>query len=140
MARILVIDDEPDVLMLCRVNLSHIGHEVVEAGDAATGLAEARSALPDVIVLDLMMPRLDGFQLMEVLAADESLRSVPIVILSAKAAREDRLRSWGCGASAFITKPFAPAELAAVIERVHAMTPEERRAERARAVEEAREP
>ncbi len=78
MVRVLVIDDEPDVLLLCRVNLRHDGHEVLEAPDGATGLAMAAESPPDVVVLDLMLPAMDGYEVLAALrgsAATETCRS-----------------------------------------------------------------
>jgi DNA-binding response OmpR family regulator len=122
MARILVIDDEPDVLLLCRVNLEHAGHQVVEAGDGTHGIELARSEHPDAIVLDLMLPMLDGVEVLERLADDEATRALPVIILSAKTLREDRVRCLRAGAVAYLTKPFSPIELAELVSTVSAMS------------------
>jgi DNA-binding response OmpR family regulator len=111
--RALVIDDEPAIRMLCRVNLQAEGIEVAEAPDGAAGLVEARSFAPDVILLDVMMPGEDGFAVAERLRADEELRAVPILFLTARADVDDLDRIRRAGARGTITKPFNPVELAA---------------------------
>ncbi|HEV8565438.1 MAG TPA: response regulator [Actinomycetota bacterium] len=134
MARVLVIDDEPDVLLLCRVNLEHAGHEVLEALDAERGLELAFSQNPDVIVLDLMLPLRDGFDVLRELDAADQLKSVPVLVLSARARWEDRVRGWQAGASEYLTKPFSPIALTEVLERVNAMSPVDRQEHRAEAL------
>lgn len=126
MARVLVIDDEPDVLLLCRVNLGHAGHEVLEAPDGDRGLELARGSLPDAIVLDLMLPTMDGYAVLEALGADGATSDIPVVILTAKAQIQDRLRSWRGGAAEFITKPFSPQALLESLERLTTMSEAER--------------
>lgn len=126
MARILVVDDEPDVLLLCRVNLQHAGHEVLEASDGEQGLALAMAEVPDAIVLDLMLPRMDGYGVLSHLLADERTRDIPVLVLTAKAQREDRVRCWEEGASEYMTKPFSPATLSSTLAQLIEMTPEQR--------------
>ena len=134
MARVLVIEDEPDVLMLCRVNLEHAGHEVLEAPDAELGLVLARERRPDVIVLDLMLPRRDGYDVLRELGSDEDLKEVPVLVLTARVRWEDQVRGWQAGASEYLTKPFSPVVLTESLERVHAMTPKDRQVRRAEAL------
>lgn len=122
MARVLVIDDEPDVLLLCRVNLSHAGHEVLEAPDGARGVELARSEHPDAVILDLMMPGLDGVDVLGMLADDETTRDIPVMMLSAKTQRADRERCREAGAIVYVTKPFSPLELAALVETLARLT------------------
>ncbi len=126
MMRVLVIDDEPDVLLLCKLNLEHAGHEVLGALEAAEGLALAREARPDVVVLDLMLPAMDGYQVLAALREDAATRDLPVVILTAKAQMKDRMRCWEDGASDFVTKPFPPEQLLDSLDRVMAMTPNDR--------------
>jgi CheY-like chemotaxis protein len=126
MMRVLVIDDEPDVLLLCRLNLEHAGHEVLGALEAAEGLALARETRPDVVVLDLMLPAMDGYQVLAALQQDAATRDLPVVILTAKAQMKDRMRCWEDGASDFVTKPFPPEQLLDSLDRVTAMTPDDR--------------
>lgn len=126
MMRVLVIDDEPDVLLLCKLNLEHAGHEVLGALEAAEGLALAREARPDVVVLDLMLPAMDGYQVLAALQEDAATRDLPVVILTAKAQMKDRMRCWEDGASDFVTKPFPPEQLLDSLDRVMAMSPDDR--------------
>jgi CheY-like chemotaxis protein len=123
MVRVLVIDDEPDVLLLCRMNLRHDGHEVLEASDGATGLAIATATPPDVVVLDLMMPAMDGYGVLSALRHSEATRNVPVLVLSAKAQVEDRRRSLEAGCDVFLSKPFAPDQLAEALTDLVALDP-----------------
>jgi len=132
--RILVIDDEPDVLMLCRVNFELAGHEVVEAGSGEAGLELARSARPDVVVLDVMLPARDGFQVLGDLSSEQELADVPVILLTAKTQMADRLAGWRAGCTEFMSKPFSPNEFVETVGRVHAMTSEERSEHRKRAL------
>jgi CheY-like chemotaxis protein len=116
MGRVLVVDDEPDVLLLCRLNLQQRGHELLEAADGSTALALARDRHPDVIVLDLMLPGISGYDVLEALQRDEVTTDIPVLVLTAKSLRADRERSHGLGASAFLTKPFLPNELCEMVD------------------------
>lgn len=130
MVRVLVIDDEPDVILLCRVNLEFEGHEVLEAGSGEEGLAIAERELPDLIVLDIMLPRQDGFSVLRRLHERESTKDIPVVLLTAKAREDDQMRGWRTGADEYVTKPFSPVALTEAVARVAGMTPEERAASR----------
>lgn len=134
MARVLVIDDEPDVLLLCRVNLEHAGHEVLMAADGLHGVELARSERPDVIVLDLMMPRMDGYGVLEELSGDTGTRGVPVLILTARTRTEDQLRGWRAGAAGYLTKPFTPNSLTADVARLEHMSVSERDSYRSEAL------
>jgi len=116
--RVLVADDEPAIRALCRVNLQLEGVEVVEAEDGPTTLERASAAKPDLILLDLMMPELDGWQVAQRLEADQATRDIPIVVLSARAARSDVERAHDAGAVGYVVKPFDPVGLAAVVDRI----------------------
>lgn len=116
MSRILVVDDEPDVLLLCRLNLQQRGHEMLEAPDGSKALELARDRHPDVIVLDLMLPGMSGYDVLEALQRDEGTSDIPVLVLTAKSLRADRERSHGLGASAFLTKPFLPNELCEMVD------------------------
>lgn len=116
MGRVLVVDDEPDVLLLCRLNLQQRGHELLEASDGGRALELARERHPDVIVLDLMMPGINGYQVLEALQRDEATSDIPVLVLTAKSLRADRERSHGLGAAAFLTKPFLPSELCEMVD------------------------
>ena len=116
MTRVLVIDDEAPIRLLCRVNLEAEGMEVLEASDGPTGLEQARAAEPDVILLDVMMPGLDGWHVAEQLLEDDKTRSIPIVFLTARAEFRDRVRGLDLGGIDYVTKPFNPLELAPLVE------------------------
>ena len=110
--RVLVIDNEPPIRLLCRVNLEADGMQVLEASDGPTGLEKARNEEPDVILLDVMMPGLDGWQVAEALLDDRRTSSIPIVFLTARAEVRDRARGLDLGGIDYVTKPFNPIELA----------------------------
>ena len=113
MARVLVIDDEPDVRWLIRMSLERAGHEVLDAEDGLRGIALAMKQRPEVIVLDLMMPVMDGYGVLAELAKHGRTASVPVVVLSAKAIPDEADRATAAGARRFLEKPFDPDELAA---------------------------
>ena len=115
MTRVLVIDDEAPIRLLCRVNLEAEGMEVLEASDGPTGLEKARNEEPDVILLDVMMPGLDGWQVAEELLDSDSTSSIPIVFLTARAEVRDRARGLDLGGIDYVTKPFNPIELAPLL-------------------------
>jgi DNA-binding response OmpR family regulator len=118
MARVLVVDDEPDVLLLCRLNLEQRGHEVLEAPNGDEALDLARDGTPDLVVLDLMLPGIDGYQVLQSLRADERTSKIPVLVLTAKSLQADRERSRQLGAAAFLTKPFLPDELCDMVDEV----------------------
>ena len=115
MTRVLVIDDEAPIRLLCRVNLEAEGMQVLEASDGPTGLEKARNDEPDVILLDVMMPGLDGWQVAEELIDGESTSAIPIVFLTARAEARDRARGLDLGGIDYVTKPFNPVELAPLV-------------------------
>jgi DNA-binding response OmpR family regulator len=112
---VLVIDDEAPIRLLCRVNLEAEGMAVLEAADGPAGLEKARAERPDVVLLDVMMPGLDGWRVAEELLDDPSTRSIPIVFLTARAELRDRARGIDLGGVDYITKPFNPVELAPMV-------------------------
>jgi two-component system alkaline phosphatase synthesis response regulator PhoP len=115
MTRVLVIDDEAPIRLLCRVNLEAEGMSVLEAGDGPSGLAKASAEQPDVILLDVMMPGLDGWGVAEALLDDEQTVGIPIIFLTARAEFRDRARGLDIGGVDYITKPFNPVELAPLV-------------------------
>jgi two-component system alkaline phosphatase synthesis response regulator PhoP len=118
MTSVLIIDDEAPIRLLCRVNLEAEGMEVVEAADGQAGLEAARERIPDVVLLDVMMPGLDGWAVAEELLRDDRTKGVPIVFLTARADLRDRARGMDVGGVDYITKPFNPVELASVVRGV----------------------
>jgi len=113
--RILVVDDEPRMIRFIRLNLEHDGFDVSEAATGAAALTQLRDSLPDLMLLDVMMPELDGF---ETLRLVREISSVPVIMLTAKGDEEDRVRGLELGADDYITKPFSPREL---VSRVRAV-------------------
>ena len=116
MTRVLIIDDEAPIRLLCRVNLEAEGMEVSEAADGASGIEIARRERPDVILLDVMMPQLGGWEVADALLRDENTSEIPIIFLTARAEVRDRARGLDIGGVEYITKPFNPLELAPLIE------------------------
>ena len=112
---VLVIDDEEPIRLLCRVNLEAEGMGVLEARDGATGLEIARASTPDVILLDVMMPGLDGWSVAEELLDDPITEDIPIVFLTARAEVRDRARGLDLGGVDYVTKPFNPLDLAPLV-------------------------
>jgi len=112
---VLVIDDEAPIRLLCRVNLEAEGMEVLEASDGPAGLEQARNHTPDVILLDVMMPGLDGWRVAEELLDDPTTEDIPIVFLTARAELRDRARGIDLGGVDYVTKPFNPVELAPLV-------------------------
>jgi DNA-binding response OmpR family regulator len=132
--KVLVIDDEAAIRLLCRVNLEAEGMRVVEAADGRTGLTLARSERPDAVLLDVMMPGVDGWRVAEELLADDGTRDIPIIFLTARAEFRDRARGLDIGGIDYISKPFNPIELAslvqALVDRLHAGERDELRREK----------
>ena len=113
--KILVVDDDPNVVKLVRLYLERDGHEVLTASDGAAGLELAREEQPSLIVLDLMLPRMDGMEVCRTLRRESS---VPVVMLTAMVEEDDRLAGLDLGADDYVTKPFSPRELAARVRAV----------------------
>jgi DNA-binding response OmpR family regulator len=116
MPKILVIDDEAPIRLLCRVNLEAEGMSVIEAADGPSGVERARDEEPDVILLDVMMPGLDGWRVAEELLGDERTNGIPIIFLTARAEFRDRARGLDIGGVDYVTKPFNPLELAPLVQ------------------------
>ncbi|MEX2393385.1 MAG: response regulator [Actinomycetota bacterium] len=118
MTRVLVVDDDPQVLKLLRVNFELEGYDVIEAASGQEAIRAARTKRPDVIVCDVMMPGMDGFEVLEQLRADPKTADLPVVLCSAKAQRSDVVHGERSGADAYVTKPFDPQDLLDTVERV----------------------
>jgi DNA-binding response OmpR family regulator len=116
--RVLVIDDEAPIRLLCRVNLEAEKMDVLEAADGPSGLEEARTHRPDVILLDVMMPGLDGWRVAEHLLEDERTNEIPIIFLTARAEFRDRARGLDIGGVDYVTKPFNPLDLAPLVRQL----------------------
>jgi two-component system KDP operon response regulator KdpE len=113
--RILVVDDEPRMIRFIRMNLELEGYTVFEANDGVRALQQVRDTLPDLVILDVMMPELDGF---ETLRALREFSSVPVIMLTARAEEDDRVRGLELGADDYVTKPFSPRELVSRVKAV----------------------
>jgi two-component system phosphate regulon response regulator PhoB len=113
-----VVEDEPQIQELVAVNLEHIGHKVLRAGSAEEAEVAIRRALPDVLVLDWMLPGESGVAFARRLRADERTRELPILMLTARAMEQDKVSGLEAGADDYLTKPFSPKELAARIKAV----------------------
>jgi CheY-like chemotaxis protein len=112
---VLLVDDEQAIRTICRVNLEGDGLAVTEAADGAEALERVRRAHPSLVLLDVMMPGVDGWRVAEELAEDDETREIPVIFLSARAAHEDRLRAQELGAVGYVVKPFDPLELAGIV-------------------------
>lgn len=113
--RILVVDDEPRMIQVIRMNLEHDGFEVYEAPSGSKALDKLRDQIPDLIILDVMMPDLDGFETLRLI---REISTIPVIMLTAKGEEDDRVRGLELGADDYITKPFSPREL---VSRVRAV-------------------
>ncbi|MDQ8162483.1 MAG: response regulator transcription factor [Gemmatimonadota bacterium] len=125
--RILVVDDEPEIVALVTYHLAKLGYNVSMAANGQDALAHARRDHPALIVLDLMLPGLSGFDVLEQLRADESTRNIAVLMLTARREEPDRIRGLSLGADDYLTKPFSPAELVlrvgAILRRTGSTTP-----------------
>jgi len=117
-ATVLVVEDEPQIQELVAINLEHLGHKVLRAGSAEEAESAIRAALPDVVVLDWMLPGESGLSFARRLRSDERTRELPILMLTARAMEQDKLSGLEAGADDYLTKPFSPKELAARIKAV----------------------
>ena|SRR5688572_284325 len=109
--KVLVVDDEPDAIELIAFNLRKAGYEIFTADNGKDALQKARVFLPDIIVLDVMMPALDGFEVCRMLRRDPITEAIPIIMVTAKSTELDRILGLELGADDFVTKPFSPREL-----------------------------
>jgi len=110
-ARILAADDEPDALELIQVNLKSAGYDVITAADGNEALRKVRSVMPDLILLDIMLPEMDGLEICKTLRREKATAAIPIIMLTARAAEIDRVLGLELGADDYMTKPFSPREL-----------------------------
>jgi len=116
--RVLVVDDEPDIVELVSYNLKKEGFEVSSVPDGEEALAEIKKGKADILILDLMLPGLQGMELCRILRSDPKTKNLPIIMLTAKGEEVDRILGLETGADDYITKPFSPRELAARVKAV----------------------
>jgi two-component system phosphate regulon response regulator PhoB len=116
--KILVVDDEPDVLRMLQVVLGRRGHQVLAAASGMEGLVTAQGERPDLVLLDIMMEGMDGWEVLKLLKLDPATQAIPVVILSARVEPRDKIRGLQEGAVDYVTKPFSVRELLATIDAV----------------------
>lgn len=116
--RILVVDDEVDIVDMVKMRLEANDYDVITAYDGPEGLAKARKENPDLIILDLMLPKMDGYKVCAMLKRDQKYSSIPIVMFTARAQESDEKLGKELGADAYITKPFEPKVLLAKIQEL----------------------
>ncbi len=133
MSKVLIVDDEPDVLLLLRVNMEGAGFETTLAADGETALRRIEEEHPDVVLLDIMMPVMDGWGVLRELSARTDTPLV--VVVSAKSSDRDIVRALTSGAHEYVTKPFDPDDLVHIVERVLTSSAEELEAQRRKMIE-----
>jgi two-component system alkaline phosphatase synthesis response regulator PhoP len=116
--KILAVDDERHIVRLVQVNLEREGYKVVTAFDGKEALEKVDSENPDLVVLDVMMPYMDGFEVLQTLRKNPSTRELPVIMLTAKAQDADVFRGWQSGVDCYLTKPFNPKELITFVKRI----------------------
>lgn len=118
MARILIVDDSPSQLLGIQRIVEKLGHETITATDGAAGVDAAKASLPDLVLMDVVMPNLNGFQATRTLKREATTQHIPVVLVTTKDQDTDRMWGMRQGAKAYITKPFSEDELSEVLERV----------------------
>lgn len=116
--KILAVDDERHIVRLVQVNLERAGYQVVTAFDGREALEKVEAERPDLVVLDVMMPYMDGFEVLQTLRKNQNTRDLPVIMLTAKAQDADVFRGWQSGVDCYLTKPFNPMELIAFVKRI----------------------
>ena len=119
--KILTCDDEKHIVRLIQVNLERQGYEVMTAFNGAECLEKVKEDRPDLIVLDVMMPEMTGFEVLDILKKDPETENIPVIMLTARAQDSDVLRGWQSGVECYLTKPFNPMELIAFVKRIFSM-------------------
>lgn len=116
--RILLVDDEPDLVQMVSVRLAASGYEVIPAYDGQQALDQVKQVKPNLIILDLMLPKLDGYKVCRLLKFDERTKHIPVLIFTARAQVEDVTLATECGADAYLTKPFEAKTLLAKLQEL----------------------
>lgn len=119
--RILAVDDDEDLLLLYRVGLESDGHQVSQATSGVAAVESARGGAFDLVLLDMMLPVLDGFGVLDALSSDPSTSGLPVIIVSARVGISDQLRGLECGAVAYLTKPFSVDGLRGLVASIGAL-------------------
>ena len=120
MTKILVVEDDPDIRELLIDSLCDIGYDVMEAGDGGAGLQSALEGLPDIILLDMMMPVLDGLEVLDLLKSDPLTRFIPVIMVSARGQEQDISTALNSGAVSYLVKPWEPEDLEAKVRQAEA--------------------
>jgi len=118
--RVLIVEDEPNIVESLTFLLRRAAYDVVSVLDGDAALAHLRTRAPDVVILDLMLPRRNGFEVLKAIRTEPALRAVPVIILTAKGQPQDRKRAEEIGVDAFITKPFSNREIVDTVRRLTA--------------------
>jgi two-component system alkaline phosphatase synthesis response regulator PhoP len=129
-AVILVVEDEEDIRELCRANLEYEGYEVIEATNGKEALELLDQKVPDLILLDLMMPEVDGWEVLDKIKKKEEMAGVPVVLVTARQDLKSQLQGWQAQISDYLTKPFSPTALTAFVKRALGETDSSDEAER----------
>lgn len=116
--KILVVDDEINIRRLVQVNLEKEGYIIDQASDGVEALEKVKENKPDLVILDVMMPRKDGFETLKDLMSNPQTANIPVIMLTARAQDTDIFQGWASGVSCYLTKPFSPKELLTFTERV----------------------
>lgn len=116
--KILLVEDEPEFRLGVRMRLESKGYEVIEAEDGAVGLDKARNMAPDLIILDVMLPKMEGYQVARLLKFDAKYKPIPIIMLTARTQKSDKDMGSAVGVDAYLTKPFKAEELLEIIVRL----------------------
>lgn len=123
--KILAVDDEKHIVRLVEINLKKAGYEVMTAGNGREALDAVALSTPDLIVMDVMMPEMDGFAALKKLKENPATSNIPVIMLTAKAQDADVFKGWQSGADLYLTKPFNPAELLTFVQRILSSKDEE---------------
>ncbi len=129
--RILVIDDDPGVRMLCKIAFRTGGDEIVEAASGREGLEVLATETVDAVVLDVMLPSVNGFEILRRIREDTRISHLPVVLLSVRVGIQDQIDGWRAGADDYLTKPFSPRALATKVYEICGIGPDERAEQRA---------
>lgn len=116
--KILAVDDEKHIVRLVQINLQKEGYEVVTASTGREALQQIERENPDLVIMDVMMPEMGGFEALQILKADEKTAQIPVIMLTAKAQDSDVFEGWKSGADLYLTKPFNPQELLTFVKRI----------------------
>ena len=116
--KILAVDDEKHIVRLVQINLQKEGYEVITASNGREALERVASDKPDLVVMDVMMPEMDGFEALRKLKENNETAEIPVIMLTAKAQDADVFRGWQSGADLYLTKPFNPLELITFVKRI----------------------